>query len=141
IDVAGEASIMMNIQEMSTVQQYRLPAKVFIVNNQYMGMVRQWQELLHGGRYAESYMDSLPDFVKLAEAFGAVGLRAEKPGEVDGLIEEMIRIPRAVIADVRVDQAENCFPMIPAGRAHHEMILGPDDKSGKSATEEGMVLV
>ncbi len=141
IDVAGEASIMMNIQEMSTVQQYRLPVKVFIVNNQYMGMVRQWQELLHGGRYAESYMDSLPDFVKLAEAFGAVGLRAEKPGEVDGLIEEMIRIPRAVIADVRVDQAENCFPMIPAGRAHHEMILGPEDKAGKAATEEGMVLV
>ena len=141
IDVAGEASILMNIQEMSTLQQYRLPVKVFIVNNQYMGMVRQWQELLHGGRYAESYMDSLPDFVKLAEAFGAVGLRAEKPGEVDGLIEEMIRTPRAVIADVRVDPAENCFPMIPAGRAHNEMILGPADKAGKSATEEGMVLV
>ncbi len=141
IDIAGEASVLMNIQEMSTVQQYRLPVKLFIVNNQYMGMVRQWQELLHGGRYSESYMDSLPDFVKLAEAFGAVGLRAEKPAEVDELIKEMIATPRAVIADVRVDPTENCFPMIPAGRAHHEMILGPDDKAGKPATEEGMVLV
>jgi acetolactate synthase-1/2/3 large subunit len=141
IDVAGEASVLMNIQEMSTIQQYKLPVKIFIVNNQWMGMVRQWQELLHGGRYAESYMDSLPDFVKLAESFGAVGLRAEKPGEVDGLIEEMLRIPRAVIADMRVDQLENCFPMIPAGRAHHEMILGPEDETDKSPTEEGMVLV
>jgi len=141
IDVAGEASVIMNIQEMSTIQQYRLPVKVFIINNQWMGMVRQWQELLHGGRYAESYMASLPDFVKLAEAFGAVGLRAEKPSEVDGLIKEMISIPRAVIADVRVDQTENCFPMIPAGRAHHEMILGPGDKAEKPTSEEGMVLV
>jgi acetolactate synthase-1/2/3 large subunit len=141
IDIAGEASVLMNIQEMSTIAQYRLPVKAFILNNQYMGMVRQWQELLHGGRYAESYMDSLPDFVKLAEAFGAVGLRAEKPGDVDELIREMIKIPRAVIADVRVDQAENCFPMIPAGRAHHEMILGPEDKTQRPATEEGMVLV
>jgi acetolactate synthase I/II/III large subunit len=141
IDIAGEASILMNIQEMSTIQQYKLPVKAFILNNQWMGMVRQWQELLHGGRYAESYMDSLPDFVKLAESFGAVGLRAEKPGEVDDLIKEMLRIPRAVIADVRVDQTENCFPMIPAGRAHHEMILGPEEKSEKPMTEEGMVLV
>ena len=141
IDIAGEASVLMNIQEMSTVQQYRLPVKLFIINNQYMGMVRQWQELLHDGRYSESYMDSLPDFVKLAEAFGAVGLRAEKPAEVDDLIKEMIATPRAVIADVRVDPTENCFPMIPAGRAHHEMILGPEDKAGKPATEEGMVLV
>jgi acetolactate synthase I/II/III large subunit len=141
IDVAGESSVLMNIQEMSTVQQYRLPVKIFIVNNQWMGMVRQWQELLHGGRYAESYMDSLPDFVRLAEAFGAVGMRAEKPSEVDDLIKEMIKIDRAVIADVRVDQTENCFPMIPAGRAHNEMILGPEDKAGASATEEGMVLV
>jgi len=141
IDVAGESSVLMNIQEMSTVQQYRLPVKIFIINNQWMGMVRQWQELLHGGRYAESYMDSLPDFVKLAEAFGAVGMRAEKPSEVDDLIKEMIKIDRAVIADVRVDQTENCFPMIPAGRAHNEMILGPEDKAGSAATEEGMVLV
>ena len=106
-----------------------------------MGMVRQWQELLHGGRYAESYMDSLPDFVKLAEAFGAVGLRAEKPGEVDDLIKEMIKIDRAVIADIRVDQTENCFPMIPSGKAHNQMILGPGDKAATSDTEEGMVLV
>src|SRR5579875_2234662 len=141
IDVAGEASVLMNIQEMSTIQQYRLPVKVFILNNQWMGMVRQWQELLHGGRYAESYMDSLPDFVKLAEAFGAVGLRAEKPGEVDDLIKTMIDTPHPVIADVRVDQRENCFPMIPAGRAHNEMILGPEDKTDKPATEEGMILV
>src|SRR5579875_1995160 len=141
IDIAGEASVLMNIQEMSTIQQYRLPVKVFILNNQWMGMVRQWQELLHGGRYAESYMDSLPDFVKLAEAFGAVGLRAEKPGEVDDLIKTMIDTPHPVIADVRVDQRENCFPMIPAGRAHNEMILGPEDKTDKPATEEGMILV
>ncbi|HUC62691.1 MAG TPA: acetolactate synthase 3 large subunit [Alphaproteobacteria bacterium] len=141
IDVAGEASILMNIQEMSTIQQYRLPVKAFIVNNQWMGMVRQWQELLHGKRYAESYVEALPDFVKLAEAFGAVGLRAEKPSEVDDLIREMIAIPRAVLADIRVDPAENCFPMIPSGRAHNEMILGPEDKMGGTATEEGMVLV
>jgi acetolactate synthase-1/2/3 large subunit len=143
IDVAGEASILMNIQEMSTIAQYRLPVKAFILNNEYMGMVRQWQELLHGGRYAESYMDSLPDFVKLAEAFGAVGLRAEKPGDVDGLIREMIKVKRPVIADVRVDKAENCFPMIPSGKAHYEMILG--DEAGKpgeqKVSEEGMVLV
>jgi acetolactate synthase-1/2/3 large subunit len=105
-------------------------------------MVRQWQELLHGGRYSESYMDSLPDFVKLAEAFGAVGLRAEKPGEVDGLIEEMLRVPRPVIADVRVDKAENCFPMIPSGKAHFEMILGEEAAPGEQkVSEEGMVLV
>jgi acetolactate synthase-1/2/3 large subunit len=143
IDVAGEASILMNIQEMSTIAQYRLPVKAFILNNEYMGMVRQWQELLHGGRYAESYMDSLPDFVKLAEAFGAVGLRAEKPGDVDGLIQEMLKVKRPVIADVRVDKAENCFPMIPSGKAHYEMILG--DEAGKTGeqkvSEEGMVLV
>lgn len=141
IDIAGEASLLMNIQEMSTIQQYRLPVKAFIINNQWMGMVRQWQELLHGGRYAESYMDALPDFVKLAEAFGAVGLRAEKPSEIDSLIKEMVKTPRAVLADVRVNPTENCFPMIPAGRAHHEMILGPEDKAAKPASEEGMVLV
>ncbi len=143
IDVAGEASILMNIQEMSTIAQYRLPVKAFILNNEYMGMVRQWQELLHGGRYAESYMDSLPDFVKLAEAFGAVGLRAEKPGDVDGLIHEMLKVKKAVIADVRVDKAENCFPMIPSGKAHYEMILGEEAwKPGEQkVSEEGMVLV
>ena len=141
IDVAGEASVLMNIQEMSTVAQYRLPVKIFILNNEYMGMVRQWQELLHGGRYSESYMDSLPDFVKLAESFGAVGLRAEKPGDVDGVIEEMIAVDKAVIADILVDKAENCFPMIPSGAAHHKMLLGPDDQAAEPISEEGMVLV
>ena len=141
IDVAGEASVLMNIQEMSTIKQYGLPVKIFILNNEYMGMVRQWQELLHGGRYSESYMDSLPDFVKLAESFGAVGLRATKPSELDGLIEEMIAVDRPVIADVFVDKAENCFPMIPSGSAHNEMLLGPEDKAAKPISEEGMVLV
>ncbi|HKF62055.1 MAG TPA: acetolactate synthase 3 large subunit [Dongiaceae bacterium] len=140
IDVAGEASILMNIQEMSTVIQHRLPVKVFILNNQYMGMVRQWQELLHGGRYAESYTDALPDFVKLAEAFGAVGLRAEKPADLDGLIQEMIAVNRPVIADIVVDQKENCFPMIPSGAPHNEMLLGPEDEA-RPISEEGMVLV
>jgi acetolactate synthase-1/2/3 large subunit len=141
VDVAGEASIMMNIQEMSTACQYRLPVKVFILNNQYMGMVRQWQELLHGGRYSESYMESLPDFVKLAEAFGAVGLRAESPADLDDVIKEMIATDRTVIADICVDPAENCFPMIPSGAAHNEMLLGPADKAAKPISEEGMVLV
>jgi acetolactate synthase-1/2/3 large subunit len=142
IDVAGEASILMNIQEMSTAMQYRLPVKVFILNNQYMGMVRQWQELLHGGRYSESYTASLPDFVKLAEAFGGVGLRATKPAEVDDVIKAMLASDKPTIVDVAVDQAENCFPMIPSGAAHNEMLLGPEDKqSGGSVSEEGMVLV
>ena len=141
VDIAGEASIMMNIQEMSTVVQYRLPLKVFILNNEYMGMVRQWQELLHGSRYSETHMASLPDFVKLAEAFGAVGLRAEKVGDLDGLIKEMISVDRPVIADVRVDKAENCFPMIPSGAAHNEMLLSAADKAEKPISEEGMVLV
>jgi len=141
IDVAGEASILMNIQEMSTLAQYRLPVKVFILNNEYMGMVRQWQELLHGGRYSESYMESLPDFVKLAEAFGATGLRASKPEEVDDLIDEMIAIDGPVIADIMVDKTENCFPMIPSGAAHNEILLGPDDKAVSPVSEEGMVLV
>jgi len=123
IDIAGEASILMNIQEMSTAIQYRLPVKVFILNNQYMGMVRQWQELLHGGRYSESYTDSLPDFVKLAEAYGAVGIRCSDPADLDRAILEMIDTPRLVLFDCVVDQKENCFPMIPSGRAHNEMIL------------------
>jgi acetolactate synthase-1/2/3 large subunit len=141
VDIAGEASILMNIQEMSTAAQYRLPVKVFILNNQYMGMVRQWQELLHGGRYSESYTAALPDFVKLAEAFGAVGLRVEDPAEVDAAISEMLAADRAVILDVVVDQAENCFPMIPSGAAHNEMLLGPEDEAAKPVSEEGMVLV
>ena len=141
IDVAGEASILMNIQEMSTIAQYRLPVKAFILNNQYMGMVRQWQELLHGGRYSESYTAALPDFVKLAEAFGALGLRVEDPADLDDAIRQMIETPRAVVLDVAVDQAENCFPMIPSGAAHNEMLLGPEDKAQSPVSEEGMVLV
>ena len=141
IDIAGEASILMNIQELSTVSQYRLPVKIFVLNNHYMGMVRQWQELLHGGRYSESYTDSLPDFVKLAEAFGAVGLRTGDPAELDGVIKEMIRIKKPVIVDVLVDEKENCFPMIPSGAAHYDMLLGPEDKAAKPISEEGMVLV
>jgi acetolactate synthase-1/2/3 large subunit len=124
IDIAGEASILMNMQEMSTAVQYRLPVKVFILNNEYMGMVRQWQELLHGGRYSESYSAALPDFVKLAEAYGGVGIRCEKPQDLDAAIREMIDTPRPVIFDCVVDKAENCFPMIPSGKAHNEMILG-----------------
>jgi acetolactate synthase-1/2/3 large subunit len=141
VDIAGEASIMMNIQEMSTIAQYNLPVKVFILNNEYMGMVRQWQELLHGSRYSQSYMASLPDFVKLADAFGGVGLRAEKPEQLDDVIREMIETPRCVIADIMVDKAENCFPMIPSGAAHNEMLMGPADKAEQPVSEDGMVLV
>jgi acetolactate synthase-1/2/3 large subunit len=141
IDIAGEASILMNIQEMSTLAQYRLPVKVFILNNEYMGMVRQWQELLHGGRYSESYSAALPDFVKLAEAFGAVGLRASKVSEVDDVIKEMLAVDKPVIVDCCVDKLENCFPMIPSGAAHNEMLLGPKDEARKPVSEEGMVLV
>ncbi|MCZ6848983.1 MAG: acetolactate synthase 3 large subunit [Alphaproteobacteria bacterium] len=141
IDVAGEASLLMNMQEFSTAAQYRLPVKVFILNNQYMGMVRQWQELLYGGRYAESYMASLPDFVKLAETFHGTGLIAKKPSEVDDVIKEMIRTDDMVIADIRIDPLENCFPMIPSGAAHCDMLLGPADKAATPASEEGMVLV
>jgi acetolactate synthase-1/2/3 large subunit len=142
IDIAGEASILMNIQEMSTLAQYRLPVKVFILNNQYMGMVRQWQELNHGGRYSESYSAALPDFVKLAEAFGATGLRANRVDELDGIITQMLEVPGPVIVDVAVDPAENCFPMIPSGAAHNQMLLGPGDlPDSGSASEEGMVLV
>ena len=146
IDVAGEASVLMNIQELSTIMQYRLPVKIFILNNRYMGMVRQWQELLHGGRYSESYMDSLPDFVTLAESFGAVGLRAKKPADLDKVIKKMIKIKKPVIADICIDENENCFPMIPSGSAHNEMLLEPEDqskdKNKKSAEDdEGMILV
>ncbi len=141
IDIAGEASILMNIQELSTVAQYGLPVKIFIINNQWMGIVRQWQELMHGGRYAHSYTASLPDFEKLADAFGAVGMQASRPDQLDDKILEMIETPRPVIFDCLVDQKENCFPMIPAGAAHYEMLLGPEDKAAKPASEEGMVLV
>ena len=141
IDVAGEASILMNIQEMSTAVQYRLPVKVFILNNQWMGMVRQWQELIHGGRYSESYTEALPDFVKLADAFGGVGFRITKPSDVDGVIKEMIKVKRPVIVDCAVDQKENCFPMIPSGAAHNEMLLGPEDQATQRTSDEGLALV
>src|SRR5437660_3317248 len=142
IDIAGEASVLMTMQEMSTAAQYRLPIKIFIINNKYMGMVRQWQELLHGGRYAESYMDALPDFVKLAEAEHAVGIRCDKPGDLDHAIRQMIDVDKAVIFDCVVDPAENCFPMIPSGRAHNEMLLGDSALSVEEAiTEEGKVMV
>ncbi len=126
VDIAGDASILMNIQEMSTAVQYRLPVKIFILNNQYMGMVRQWQQLLHGNRYSESYTEALPDFVKLADAYGAKGLRCEKPHELDATIDEMIAYKGPVIVDCRVAALANCFPMIPSGKAHNEMIMGED---------------
>jgi acetolactate synthase I/II/III large subunit len=138
IDIAGEASILMNMQEMSTAVQYRLPVKIFILNNEYMGMVRQWQELLHGGRYSESYSASLPDFVKLAEAYGGVGIRCEKPGDLDAAIKEMIAVDRPVIFDCVVDKAENCFPMIPSGKAHNEMLL--NDYLGETGADIGSVI-
>ncbi|MGF1475356.1 MAG: acetolactate synthase 3 large subunit [Geminicoccaceae bacterium] len=142
IDVAGEASWVMNMQEMSTLMQYRLPVKTFILNNSYMGMVRQWQDFFHGNRHSESYMDSLPDFVKLAEAFGAVGLRATKPDELDAVIEEKIAVDKPVIADIVVDRAENVYPMIPGGKAHNEIMLSPDDAAEPVVgSEDGMVLV
>jgi len=141
IGIAGEASFMMNMQELSTIAQYRLPVKCFIINNFYMGMVRQWQELLHGSRYSQSYMHSLPDFVKLAESFGMEGIRATKVGEVDDVIIQMIESEKAVIADIQVDPKENVFPMIPSGASHNEMILSTQDKVENPVSEEGMVLV
>jgi acetolactate synthase-1/2/3 large subunit len=142
IDIAGEASVLMTMQEMSTAAQYRLPIKIFILNNQYMGMVRQWQELLHGGRYSESYSAALPDFVKLAEAYHGVGIRCEKPADLDAAITEMINVDKPVIFDCMVDQMENCFPMIPSGKAHNEMLLGDvEGDIAKAIDEKGKVLV
>ena len=142
IDIAGEASVQMTMQEMSTAVQYDLPIKIFILNNQYMGMVRQWQELLHGGRYSHSYSEALPDFVKLADAYHAHGIRCEHPGELDDKIREMIEVKKPVIFDCVVDPAENCFPMIPSGRAHNEMLLGDAATRVEDAvTEEGKMLV
>ncbi len=143
VDVAGEASILMNMQEMSTLAQYRLPVKAFILNNRWMGMVRQWQEFFFGGRYSESYMDSLPDFVKLAEAYGAVGLRAANPDELEDVVDEMIATPRTVIADIVVDPDENVYPMIPAGAAHNQVTMSPDEEVvlDQAHREQGMVLV
>ena len=142
IDIAGEASVLMTMQEMSTAAQYRLPVKIFIINNQYMGMVRQWQELLHGGRYSESYSAALPDFVKLAEAYHGVGIRCEKPDDLDDAIREMIDVDKPVIFDCVVDQNENCFPMIPSGKAHNEMLMGdvPEDVA-TAIDEKGKMLV
>ena len=140
VDIAGEASVLMTMQEMSTAIQYKLPIKIFILNNEYMGMVRQWQELLHDKNYSESYTAALPDFVKLAEAYGCVGIRTTKPSELDEKIEEMISINRPVIFDCLVDKMENCYPMIPSGKPHNQMILGPEeDKEEVSA--EGKILV
>ena len=141
VDIAGEASFLMNIQELSTAVQYNLPVKAFVINNQWMGMVRQWQELLHGGRYSESYTAALPDFVKLAEACQWTGLRATHPDELDDVIDRMIATDGPVIADIVVEKEENCFPMIPSGAAHNEMLLGPDEKAEAPVSEEGMVLV
>ncbi|WP_346894380.1 acetolactate synthase 3 large subunit [uncultured Roseibium sp.] len=144
IDIAGDASVLMNIQEMSTAVQYGLPVKVFILNNQYMGMVRQWQQLLHGNRLSHSYTDSLPDFVKLAEAYGGVGFRVDKPGDLDGAIEEMIAVDKPVLFDCRVANLANCFPMIPSGKAHNEMLL-PDEATDEAVANAidaaGKVLV
>jgi len=142
IDIAGEASVLMTMQELSTAVQYRLPIKIFILNNNYMGMVRQWQELLHGGRYAESYSEALPDFVKLADAYHAHGIRCQKPADLDRAIKEMIDVDKPVLFDCVVDPKENCFPMIPSGRAHNEMLLGDAGVSVEDAiTDEGKVMV
>jgi acetolactate synthase-1/2/3 large subunit len=138
--VTGEASFMMNIQELSTAVQYRLPVKILLLNNRYMGMVRQWQELLHGNRYSESYMESLPDFAKVADAFGLDSLFADHPDQVENLIADMMACEGPVIAEVMIDQKENCFPMIPSGAAHYEMILGPNDDQ-PTVSAKGAALV
>jgi acetolactate synthase-1/2/3 large subunit len=141
IDIAGEASVLMTMQEMSTAVQYNLPIKIFILNNHYMGMVRQWQELLHEKNYSESYSEALPDFVKLAEAYGCAGIRAKSPDELDEKIQEMISINRPVIFDCHVDQDENCYPMIPSGKPHNQMLLGPKDQDENKITGKGKTLV
>src|SRR5208282_5151270 len=144
IDIAGESSVMMTMQEMSTAAQYDLPIKIFILNNEYMGMVRQWQELLHGNRLSHTYSEALPDFVKLADAYGCVGIQAEKPEELDDLIIEMIETPKPVIFDCRVSKLANCFPMIPSGEAHNNMIMG-DESAGNDinfqVSDAGKVMV
>ncbi|MFT8718107.1 biosynthetic-type acetolactate synthase large subunit [Acetobacter sp.] len=142
IDISGEASALMNIQELGTIAQYRLPVKIFLINNHYMGMVRQWQELLHGSRYSESYSDALPDFVKLADSFHAKGFRATKMSELDDTIRAALTHPGAAVIDICVAEGENCFPMIPSGAAHNEMILGPEqEEKGAEITDEGKMLV
>ncbi|MDE0779829.1 MAG: acetolactate synthase 3 large subunit [Alphaproteobacteria bacterium] len=141
IDIAGEASTMMNIQELGTIAQYKLPVKIFILNNYWMGMVRQWQELMHGARYSESYSDGLPDFIKLAESYGITGLRATDPNDVDDVIMQMMETPGPVIVDMVVSKEENCFPMIASGAPHNEIMLSLDDQKEQKQSEEGMVLV
>jgi acetolactate synthase-1/2/3 large subunit len=131
IDIAGDASIQMCLQEMSTAIQFDAPIKIFILNNQYMGMVRQWQQLLHGNRLSHSYTEAMPDFVKLADAYGGVGIRCDKPDELDDAIMEMINVRRPVIFDCRVAALANCFPMIPSGKAHNEMLL-PDEATDEA---------
>ncbi len=140
IDIAGEASVQMTMQEMSTAVQHNLPIKIFILNNEWMGMVRQWQQLLHGERYSHSYSEALPDFVKMAEAFGCTGIRATHPDELDAKIAEMIAAPGPVLFDCRVVKDENCFPMIPSGKAHNEMILA-DTFVGNEIDDDGKKLV
>ena len=141
IDIAGEASVLMTMQEMSTAVQYNLPIKIFILNNQYMGMVRQWQELLHEKNYSESYSEALPDFKKMAEAYGCKGIRVSDHGELDVKIKEMIDHKGPVIFDCHVDPGENCFPMIPSGKPHNQMILGPNDQEENKITGKGKSLV
>ena len=140
IDIAGEASFLMTMQEMGTAVQYNLPVKIFILNNERLGMVRQWQELLHGERYSHSWSEALPDFVKLAEAFGCVGIRAQTPDALNDAIMEMVNVDKPVIFDCVVEKHENCFPMIPSGKAHNEMLLGNAATLGV-IDSEGAVLV
>ena len=141
IDIAGEASFLMNMQELSTIVQYNLPIKIFIINNQWMGMVRQWQELIHGSRYSESYTDSLPDFIKLADSFGIKGIRAEKMNQLESVIDQMLEHNGPVLADICVAKEENCFPMIPSGSAHYDMILNKEDKKKQKVSSDGLALV
>jgi acetolactate synthase I/II/III large subunit len=144
IDIAGDASVQMTMQEFSTAIQYNLPIKIFILNNHYMGMVRQWQQLLHGNRLSESYSDSLPDFVKLADAYGGKGIRCSKPRDLDKAIMEMLNTPGPVIFDCEVANLANCFPMIPSGKAHNEMLLGQDisdEQVGSAIDAKGKQLV
>ena len=141
VDIAGEASVLMTMQEMSTAVQYNLPIKIFILNNQYMGMVRQWQELLHEKNYSESYSEALPDFMKMADAYGCKGIKAETPDELDQKIQEMVDHKGPVIFDCHVDPNENCFPMIPSGKPHNQMILGPNEQEDNKITGKGKALV
>ncbi len=135
IDIAGEASIQMNIQELGTATQYRLPVKIFILNNEYMGMVRQWQELTYSSRYSESYSDALPDFVKLGDAYGWKGIRIEGMQELEAGIDEMIAYDGPVIVDCVVSKVANCFPMIPSGASHVDMLLDPSQVTGEMSDE------